>query len=216
MKRIFQVGGIAAGVLLVLFGIGAIALGVSGRSEVNSDIKREAIVGSPDMTPSAIKAEAAQAGLKNVDLPSCNVAGEAITTGSEAKCFAAYMRIHTLEATGGYTYSEMGRFEALTSAPKSALAPGGGTNDPKFAATDAKTHQPVANGARNLWVTSTALMTALNTSFFASQVALFSIVMGVALLLTGIGFLVLAYVGALKSRRAEQATAAPVTPVPTS
>src|ERR1051326_4225068 len=130
MKRVFQAGGVIAGVLLVLFGIGAMAIGFSGRSEVNSDVKREAIVGSPDMTPSAIKQEAAQAGLKNISLPSCNVADEAITTGDEAKCFASYMRIHTLEATGGYTYSQMGRFQALPSAPKSQLAPGGGTNDP--------------------------------------------------------------------------------------
>jgi len=216
MTRIFQIGGIVAGVILVLVGVGAIALGVMGRSEVNSDIKREAIVGSADMTPSAIKAEAAQAGLKNVDLPSCNVANEAITTGSEAKCFAAYMRIHTLEATGGYTYSQMGRYQAATSAPKSALALGGGTDDSKYAATDPKTHQPVANGARDLWVTETALTTALNTSFFASQVALFSMVTGAALLLTGIGFLVLAYLGALKARRVEQTEATPTTAVPAS
>ena len=65
------------------------------------------------MTPSAIKSEAAKAGLTNVDLPTCNVADEAITTGDEAKCFATYMRIHTLEATGGYTYSQMGRYQAL-------------------------------------------------------------------------------------------------------
>src|SRR5262249_3227242 len=128
MKRFFQVGGVIAGVVLVLFGAGAIALGVSGRSEVNSDVKREAIVGSPDMTPAAIKAEATQAGLKNIDLPSCNVADEAITTGSEAKCFASYMRIHTLEATGGHTYSQMGRYQALPAAPKSQLAAGGGTD----------------------------------------------------------------------------------------
>ena len=44
--------------------------------------------------------------------------------------------------------------------------------------------------ARNTWVTETALGTALNTSYFAENVALFSIVMGAALLLTGIGFLV--------------------------
>jgi hypothetical protein len=40
-------------------------------------------------------------------------------------------------------------------------------------------------------VTETALSTALNTAYFAEQVALFSIVMGIALLLSGIGFLVL-------------------------
>ena len=46
-------------------------------------------------------------------------------------------------------------------------------------------------------MTETALTTALNTAFFAERVAVFSIVMGVALLLTGIGFLVLTLGGAL-------------------
>ena len=49
----------------------------------------------------------------------------------------------------------------------------------------------MANQARNLWVTSTALSTALNTAYFAESVATFAIVMGVALLLSGIGFLIL-------------------------
>ena len=202
MKKFFQMGGVIAGGLLVAFGIGAIVIGFTGRSEVRSNIQREAIVGSPDMTPSAIKSEAAKAGLTNVDLPTCSVANEPITTGDEAKCFASYMRIHTLEATQGYTYSQMGRYQALPTAPKSELAVGGGTDNPIYAATDAKTAQPVANGLRDLWVTETALTTALNTSFFAERVALFSIVMGFALLLSGIGFLVLAYLGVLKVRHA--------------
>jgi hypothetical protein len=42
-----------------------------------------------------------------------------------------------------------------------------------------------------MWVTETALSTALNTSYFADQVGVFAIVMGIGLLLTGIGFLVL-------------------------
>jgi len=211
MKKLFQTGGVIAGALLVLFGIGAIVIGFTGRSEVRSNIQREAIVGSPDMTPSAIKQEAAKAGLTNVDLPSCDVAGETIDTGDEAKCFASYMRIHTLEATGGYTYSQMGRFQALPTAPKSELATGGGTDNDKYAVIDTATTQPVANGARNIWVTETALTTALNTSFFAERVAMFSIVMGFALLLTGIGFLVLAYLGLLKVRSVAPAkTGAPV------
>ncbi len=61
----------------------------------------------------------------------------------------------------------------------------------------ARTARPVENGLRNLWVTETALTTALNTAFFAERVAIFSIVMGIALLLTGIGFLVLTLGGAL-------------------
>ena len=85
MKRFWEMGGVIAGVLLVAFGIGAIVIGFTGRSEVRSNIQREAIVGSPDMTPSAIKSEAAKAGLTNVDLPTCSVADEPITTGDEAK-----------------------------------------------------------------------------------------------------------------------------------
>jgi hypothetical protein len=207
MKKFFEAGGVIAGVLLVLFAIGAVVIGFTGRSEVRSNISREAIVGTPDMTPSAIESEAAKAGLQNVDLPTCNVAGKTIDTGDEAKCFASYMRIHTLEATGGYTYSQMGRYQALTTAPKSELAEGGGTDNTAFAVTDPKTKQPVANGARDLWVTETALTTALNTSFFAERVAMFSIVVGFALLLTGVGFLVLAYLGVLKRKTA----AAPAT-----
>ena len=207
MKKLFEYGGIVAGIVLVLFGIGTLALGVAGRHEVRQDIKREAIVGSPDMTPSAIKEEAAKAGLKDIDIPSGSVAGKAITTGSDAKLFAQYMRIHTLEATGGYTYSQMGRFEAKDGAPKSELATGGGTDNDKWAAVDPTTKQPIANAARNIWVTETALTTALNTSFFAERVALFSMVIGIALLLTGIGFLVLAWVGALKKSEAAEPSA---------
>jgi hypothetical protein len=54
--------------------------------------------------------------------------------------------------------------------------------------------QPVANPARELWVTETALTTALNMSYMAENLALFGIVVGVALLLAGIGFVVLALV----------------------
>ena len=213
MKKFFQMGGVIAGAFLVLFGIGAIVIGFTGRGEVRDNIAREAIVGTPDMTPSTIKGEVAKAGLQNVDLPTCNVAGHAIDTGDEAKCFASYMRIHTLEATGGFTYSQMGRYQALASAPKSELAEGGGTDNAAYAATDPKTAQPVANAARDLWVTETALTTALNTSFFAERVAMFSITVGFALLLTGIGFLVLAYLGVLRRREAE-AAATKQTPIP--
>jgi hypothetical protein len=215
MKKFFEAGGVIAGVLLVLFAIGAIVIGFTGRSEVRSNISREAIVGTQDMTPSAIKSEAAKAGLQNVDLPSCSVAGKTIDTGDEAKCFASYMRIHALEATGGYTYSQMGRYQALTTAPKSELAVGGGTDNATYAVTDPKTKQPVASGARDLWVTETALTTALNTSFFAERVAMFSIVVGFALLLTGAGFLVLAYLGVLK-RKTAATTATTRAAVPTT
>ena len=209
-KKFFEYGGIAASIILVAFGIAAIVLGVNGRSTVQSSLKQEAIVGSPDMTPSAIKAEAKQAGLSaSIKLPSENVAGEAINNGGRARAFAKYMRIHTLEATKGYTYSQMGRFVAKDGTPSSQLAVGGGTNNDKFALVDPTTKRPIANGARDIWVTETALTTALNTSFMAEQLANFGIVVGVALLLSGIGFGVLTLGGALRKRSELAAEAAP-------
>ena len=200
MRKLFEYGGIAASVILIAFGAGSIALGAWGINNVRDNLKLEQITGSPDMTPSAIKTEAQQAGLTGVSLPTCNVAGEKIDTGSEAKCFASYMRIHTLEATGGQVYSEMGRF---------LDANGNQTSDEAQAAKDPKTGAPVANQARDIWVTYTALSTALNTSYFAERVGVFGIVMGVALLLTGIGFLILTLGGALRQRDAAAASSAP-------
>ena len=181
-KQVLSYGGVIASVILTVFGIVSIVVALNGRSEVRSDIKREAIVGTPDMTPKAIKAEATKAGLKNVDFPTCTVANKPVDSGARAKCFASYMRIHVLEATGGLTYSQM---------PRYATADGKGTNDEKAALKNPKTGAATDNPARNLWVTETALTTALNTSFFAESVSLFSLVMGIALLLTGVGFLVL-------------------------
>ena len=181
MNRAFSLGGVVASIILIAFGLGAIIIGATGRSDVTQQIEQEQITGSPDMSPEGIRPGIEEADL-DVEVPSCDVADERIDSGSEAKCFAEYLRIHALEATGGRVYSEMGQF--LTEA-------GDETSNPEEAATDPETGRPVPNAARNTWVTATALSTALNTSYFAQQVALFSIVMGIALLLTGIGFLVL-------------------------
>jgi hypothetical protein len=111
-----------------------------------------------------------------------SVANKQVLTGAQAKAFANGMRKHTLEATGGQTYAQMGRYVTAAGKP---------TNDEKAAAIDKATGKPVENGARTIWVTETALTTALNTAFFAESVSTFAIVMGIALLLVGGGFLVL-------------------------
>jgi hypothetical protein len=137
-----------------------------------------------------------------VGTPDSSIPGQKVDTGDEAKAFAAVMRKHALEATDGRTYAEMGRF---------LDAQGNETSDEAKAAKDPTTGQPVANRARDIWVTETALATALNVAFFAERVAFFSIAMGVALLLTGIGFLVLTLGGAL--RRSEVAEGVAPKPV---
>ena len=201
MNRLFVLGGVIASAVLIIAGVGSIVIGAVGRADVADKLGQEKITGSPDMTPQAIAKEARAAGLTDAELPTCSVAGEAIDTGGEAKCFAEYMRIHALEATGGQTYAEMPRF---------ATADGEGTND-EAEAEKRPDGSPVDNPARTIWVTETALGTALNTSYFAQQVALFSIVMGVALLLTGIGFLVLT-LGALRREGARESGVASPAP----
>ena len=197
MRKLLEIGGFVAAVILIAFGVVAVVLGVNGRSTVSSSIKQEKIVGSGDMTPAAIAKEAKDAKLPaSISLPTCNVAGKAIETGSQARCFARYMRIHTLEATGGFTYAQMGRFQALPNTPKSELAIGGGTSNDTWAVK--ANGRPVDNGLRNLWVTETALTTALNTSYMAERLSIFGLVVGVALLLAGIGFGVLAVGGTLR------------------
>jgi F0F1-type ATP synthase membrane subunit c/vacuolar-type H+-ATPase subunit K len=189
MRTMLNIGGFIAAAVLIAFGIGAVVMGVNGRHTVQNSLAQEHIVGSPDMTPSAIKAEAAKAGLPStISLPTASVAGKTIDTGAKARTFASYMRIHALEASGGLTYSQMPRF---------ASQDGKGTNDPAKALQ--VNGRPVDNAARNLWVTETALTTALNTSYMAEQLALFGIVVGFALLLAGIGFGILAIGGALRN-----------------
>src|SRR4051794_37138885 len=160
MRKLLRYGGIAASVVLIAFGVGTIVVGFNGRDQVRSDLAREQIVGTPDST----------------------IPGQLVDTGSEAQAFAKIMRHHTMEATSGKTYSQMGQF---------LDANGKGTDDKTKAAIDPTTKQPVQNQARQIWVTETALTTALNTAYFAESVATFAIVMGFALLLSGIGFLVL-------------------------
>ena len=194
MRKFLEIGGVVAAVVLIAFGIATIVMGMNARSTVRDSLKQEQIVGSPDMTPDAIAAEAKTAGLPaNIVLPTKAVADEPITTGDEARTFASYMRIHTLESTGGLTYAQMGRFVSAANPDDPA-----GTSDEAAAAKD-ENGQPASNGARNIWVTETALTTALNMSYMAEQLSLFSIIVGVALLLAGIGFGILAIGGALRN-----------------
>ena len=220
MRKFFEIGGVVAGAVLIAFGIAAIVMGMNGRSTVSDSLKQEQITGTPDMTPTAIAGEvtaAKQAQSKlfsqlkaagsnmtasPIETPTCSVANKLVETGSEARCFAKYMRIHTFGATSGLTYSQMGRYVAKPNTPLQSTDGLGATNDPKYAVTDPKTQQPVSNGRRDIWVTYTALTTALNTSYFATQMALFGVVIGIALLLAGIGFEILAIGGALESPKA--------------
>ena len=197
MRKLFQIGGIFAGIVLVIFGAAAIYMGVDGRATVRDSLKQEQIVFGAADDP-AIARYASQ------------WADESVATGTQARAFAQVMHAHALESSDGLTYAQMGRFVSADD-PEGAA----GTSDEAAALKD-KAGQPVSNSARDTWVTATALSTALNMSYMAEQMALFGIVVGIALLLSGIGFIVLA-LGALGRAWApqverKQATAAQ--PVP--
>jgi len=191
MRKAFEIGGFAAAVVLIAFGFGALYMAHNGQNTVTNALTAQHIKGTPDMTPSAIKAEAKQAGLdvSTLSIPSQSVANLPINSGERAHAFAGYMQIHALEATGGLTYAQM---------PRYATADGKGTNDPNAALK--VNGQPQDNPARDVWVTETALATALQSSYMADQLSLFAVVTGIALILSGLGFGVLAAGGALRNR----------------
>lgn len=190
--KALQIGGYISGGVLIVFGIVVVVLGIWGFMFTRDHIKEEGIVFGPASDPAV--AEHAE-----------KWAGEPVETGSQALAFAEVMREHTLESTNGMTYAEMGRFQSAAnpSDPK-------GTNDEAAAAKDAK-GQPISNGARDIWVTETALTTALNMGFMSEMLSIFSIIVGVALLLTGIGLVILAFAVFGRGRTASEAAPAPAT-----
>ena len=49
--RLWRIGGLIAGVVLVAFGVVVIVLAVQGHNTVSDELKQQQITGSPDMTP---------------------------------------------------------------------------------------------------------------------------------------------------------------------
>jgi hypothetical protein len=173
-RKILEYGGYISGALLVVFGIVAIYMGVDGRSTVRDSIKQEQITFGAADDP-AVAEHASQ------------WAEEQVLTGDQARAFALIMRDHALEGSEGLTYAQMGRFVSAENPEDPA-----GTSD-EAAALKGDDGSPVPNAARNTWITATSLSTALNMSYMAEQLAYFGIVVGVALLLAGLGFILLAF-----------------------
>ena len=171
--RGLRVGGYISGGLLIFFGIAVIVLGVWGFAFTRDHIEREGISFGPIEDPAV--AEHAP-----------DWAGEPVDTGRKALAQAEIMREHTLSNTGGLTYAEMGQYQSAEN-PSDPV----GTNDPEAAAQD-ENGEPISNSARNIWVTETALATALDMGFMSEMLSIFSIIVGIALLLTGIGLVILA------------------------
>jgi hypothetical protein len=175
-KRYWEIGGFLAGAVLILFGAVAIYLGVTGLSTTRDAIQDEQIYFS-----TAEDEDAA------TDKYASQWYGEQVKTGEQSRAFAKIMREHQLERTEGLTYAEMGRFVSAENPEDPA-----GTSDEEAALKDEEGNA-ISNPARQSWVTAVAITTALNTSYMAEQLSIFGLVVGVALLLTGVGLVILAF-----------------------
>jgi hypothetical protein len=195
-RRIWEIGGFVAGGVLIIFGVVAIFMGLNGMNTVRDSIKDENIFFSTEEDGDAATDEYASEWY-----------GEQVTDGEQARAFANIMRTHQLERTEGLTYAEMGRYTSAENPDDPA-----GTSDEEAALKD-ESGEPVPNSARNSWVTAVAITTALNMSYMAEQLSIFGLVVGFALLLTGVGLVIVAF--AVFGREAEATERAPK-PTPTA
>ena len=191
--RLLRIGGYISGGILIALGLVVIVLGVWGFSFTRDHIEREGITFGPATDP-AVQEHAEQ------------WAGEPVDTGRKALAQAEIMREHTLSGSGGLTYAQLGRYQSAENPSDPA-----GTNDEATAAKD-ENGDPISNSARDTWVTETALATALDMGFMSEMLSIFSIIVGIALLLTGIGLVILALAVFGRWRPVAQ-TAAASTPV---
>src|SRR4051794_22928597 len=102
MRKALEIGGLVAAAALIAFGIATLVMGVNGRSTVTSNLKAEQIYfGDAKVDPTVPK----------------QYSNQLVDTGAEARAFAKMMRGHTLEASKGLTYAQMGRFAAKPGTP---------------------------------------------------------------------------------------------------
>jgi hypothetical protein len=97
MRKVFEIGGLIASVVLIAFGATAIVMGVDGRDTVRTNLAAEQISFGDAKTDPTVPAK---------------YSNHLVNTGAEARAFAKMMRVHTLESSHGLTYAQMGRFVA--------------------------------------------------------------------------------------------------------
>ena len=156
MKKAFPIALMIFGLLFLASGIYTVSRGYDARKQVRAELLAQKITTTPD------------AAIPNVPVQDART----------AKAKADIIDHHAREATGGRTYSEMGRFLATN---------GGDTND-EAAAMKGADGKPVSNPLRNVAFQASALRTSLYTSVMAFNVA--DLVMGLGLMIAVLGFAV--------------------------
>jgi hypothetical protein len=156
MKKAFPIALMIFGLVFVAAGIYTVSRGYDARKQVRAELLAQHITTTPD------------AAIPNVP----------VQDAKTAKVMADIIDHHAREATGGRTYSEMGRFLSKD---------GGDTNDEAQAVLGAD-GKPVSNPLRNVAFQASALRTSLYTSVMAFNVA--DLVLGLGLMIVVLGLAV--------------------------
>jgi hypothetical protein len=154
-RNLVWLGVALAGLIMVVGGGYAVFRGMDARDEVRSQLEVQNIVTPED----------------------ASIPNEQVRDVATARAMADIIGTHANEATGGLTYSEMGRFMTEDGDPA-------GTDDPEEAVTS-DNGSPLPNPARNTAFQASALQTSLYTSVMAFEVS--TLVTGLGLAFIGLG-----------------------------
>lgn len=154
MKKIFPILLVVVGLAFLAGGIYTTVRGFDARSEVRAQLLAQNIT-----TP------------EDAEIPNARV-----DDAATADAMANIIGVHALEATGGETYAEMGRF----------ITPDGGDTSDEGAALKDENGNPVANPLRNVAFQASTLQTSLHTAHMAFNVA--DLVIGIGVLIAVLGF----------------------------
>ena len=153
MKKAFPIALVIFGLVFLAAGAYTVVRGYDAKSQVRAELLAQDITTTPDAS-----------------IPNAKVQDAATATS-----MAEIIDHHAREATGGKTYSEMGRYLATD---------GTDTSDESLAVKDAKGN-PVPNPLRNVAFQASALRTSLYTSVMAFNVA--DLVIGLGLMIVVLG-----------------------------
>ena len=163
MKKAFPILLMLLGLVFAGAGVYTMVRGVDAKDQV----KHELIAQNIKTTPDAQKLVGIAPGLQ-------------VNSAHRAEKMAQIIDHHSLQASGGLTYSQMGRFAVASGDPA-------GTDDATKAVTGAD-GKPIANPLRNTLFQASALRTSLYTSVMAFNVA--DLVLGLGLMILVLGFAV--------------------------
>lgn len=160
MRKLLFVGLALMSVGLVAGGVFALNQSITGRNEAKAKLLEEKIVTTED-----------------AEIPNTPV-----TDHQTAHAMADVIQKHALEATGGLSYAELGRYVSAANPDDPA-----GTSDETEALLDETTGNPVSNPIRSVALQAVTLRSALLSSALAFHLA--ELGMGVGLFLMAAGAL---------------------------